>query len=143
MRLLTHWLPLAAYAGAIFLLSGQPVPRQVPQLPLLDKLLHLMLYAGLGWFCCRALTPPGAGCASAGGAWRRAAMTTLLCTLYGLSDEWHQLTVPTRSADALDVLADLAGGLAGALLFQGWERLRGAQLTNGAASFKNRIRHMP
>lgn len=138
-RFLTRWLPAAAYGLLIFLFSSQAVPNEVPQVPLLDKLLHLLLYGGLGWLLCRALEPsaaaaPGIGNGDAAG--RSVALSGLLSTLYGISDELHQLTVPTRSADPLDVLADLAGGLAGALLFRAWRQNRRMRLTNALPSFK-------
>jgi len=39
------------------------------------------------------------------------AITTIsFCSLYGLSDEWHQSFVPGRQSDALDWLADSIGG---------------------------------
>jgi len=138
-RFLTRWLPAAAYGLLIFLLSSQAVPKEVPQVPLLDKLLHLLLYAGLGWLLCRALDPSTAaatGNGNAGATGRSVALSGLLSALYGIIDELHQLAVPTRSADPLDVLADLVGGLAGALLFRTWRRGRRMRLTNALPSFK-------
>ena len=49
---------------------------------------------------------------------RAVAITTLLATLYGASDEWHQSFVPGRDASAGDVAKDLGGALTGALLFR-------------------------
>jgi len=47
------------------------------------------------------------------------AMTTIgFCSLYGLSDEWHQSYVPGRQSDAMDWLADsIGGGLAAMMMF--------------------------
>jgi VanZ family protein len=39
-----------------------------------------------------------------------------MVTLYGFTDEFHQLFVPGRSADLRDVLADCVGGFAGAAM---------------------------
>lgn len=43
--------------------------------------------------------------------------TLLLCTLYAISDEFHQTFIPGRSGDVLDVLLDSAGALTGILLW--------------------------
>ena len=50
--------------------------------------------------------------------WRWVAVAIVWATLYGVSDEFHQLFVPGRSADRYDVLADCAGATLGAAL--GW-----------------------
>ncbi len=39
----------------------------------------------------------------------------VFCSLYGLSDEWHQSFVAGRESSALDWLADTLGGLCGGL----------------------------
>ncbi len=40
---------------------------------------------------------------------RRAILVILFCSLYGISDEWHQSFVVGRSSDVLDWLADASG----------------------------------
>ncbi len=140
-RFLLRWMPAAAYGGLIFLLSSRPVPEAVPHVPLLDKLLHLLLYAGLGWLCCRALAPSSSAATAtengrSGTAWRSVALSGLLSTIYGISDELHQMAIPTRSADPLDVLADLAGSLAGAMLYRKWRHGRHIRLTNALPYFR-------
>jgi VanZ family protein len=50
--------------------------------------------------------------------WPRVALAIVLATVYGVSDEFHQLFVPGRSADRYDVFADCAGATLGAAL--GW-----------------------
>lgn len=37
------------------------------------------------------------------------ALSLCFCSLYGLSDEWHQSFVPDREADFLDWVADTLG----------------------------------
>ena len=82
----------------------------VPPLPggMSDKTGHALLYSGLGFLVARAVT---------GGARRLtlwlAAVTILAVTLYGLSDEAHQLFVPKREFDLKDLAADLTGASAG------------------------------
>ena len=42
----------------------------------------------------------------------------LFCSLYGLSDEWHQSFVAGRSADVFDWVADTVGATVALLLIQ-------------------------
>jgi hypothetical protein len=71
---------------------------------------HAAVYAVLGVLVARGL---------GGGALRdlslaKASAAVLITTLYGVTDECHQVFVPTRSAEVLDVVADAVGALAGA-----------------------------
>ena len=45
-------------------------------------------------------------------------LSVLLSCLYGISDEIHQYFVPYRSADLMDVLADMIGGIMGVYIYQ-------------------------
>jgi VanZ family protein len=82
----------------------------VPPLPggMSDKMAHALLYSGLGFLVSRAL---------AGGSHRVtlwvALATVLAVTLYGLSDETHQLFVPKREFDLKDLAADCTGASLG------------------------------
>ena len=74
-----------------------------------DKVLHALVYSVLGGLCFLAVRQ----------TWtltrgRVIAAATLCALLYGLSDEFHQLFTPGRSADLYDALADGIGGLVGA-----------------------------
>lgn len=82
----------------------------VPPLPggMSDKMAHGLLYAGLGFLFARAVT--GGGQRS---TWRLALVSILAVTLYGLSDEAHQLFVPKREFDLKDLAGDLAGASVG------------------------------
>ena len=98
------WLTLLiAYCALIFKLSSQAT-LPVPGLFLhQDKLIHAIAYAIMGLlsfnYCRYLFTTLGA----------TAAASLIFCTLYGISDEWHQSFVPGRDASLLDVLADIAG----------------------------------
>src|SRR5262245_25539341 len=91
----------------IFWMSSIAHPISLPEGPT-DKGAHALLYAGLGVLVVRALA----------GGWRRpltlagALAAVLICTAYGITDEFHQRFVPPREADALDVAADAAGAVA-------------------------------
>lgn len=51
------------------------------------------------------------------------AYALLLCSLYAISDEFHQTFIPGRSGEAMDVLLDSAGALTGILLWAGVPRI--------------------
>jgi VanZ family protein len=69
-----------------------------------DKLLHAAMYAVLGALSARAAAVPP----------RALAPILLAIALFAALDEWHQVLVPGRSADALDWLADILGAITGA-----------------------------
>ena len=98
------------YCGLIFLLSSQSDPRAADwgflAFPGADKLVHGLLYAGL------------AAVVSVG-VWRsnetiRASLhfwiPITFAVIYGFSDEVHQIYVPERTFDWMDLLALLKDG---------------------------------
>jgi len=81
-----------------------------------DKLIHAAAYAMMAWLFWQSLS----------GCWFNrpcllAGSTVLFCSLYGISDEWHQSFVAGRDASAWDWLADTLGAivLSGILLYKG------------------------
>lgn len=114
-----HWLwlwgPVLVYAAIIFSLSSA---SHLPDLPrgLSDKGAHLLLYCGFGFLIARAL---------AGGLGRPVPLwvlpfVVLLAVAYGVSDELHQLFVPRRHFDLLDLAADAIGASLGAGVLWLW-----------------------
>ena len=81
-----------------------------------DKNMHALTYAGLSGLVSRALA----------GGWNRrltirmALAATVISGLYGVSDEIHQLFVPPREADVLDIVADTVGAAAAAAGLYVW-----------------------
>ena len=94
---------LVLYCGFIFWLSSRPsVPVQM-LFPNQDKLFHMGAYFILailasGFFNECFSKPTTVIIAS-----------LCYCSLYGVSDEWHQSFVPGRVADFSDWLADTLG----------------------------------
>lgn len=78
------------------------------RLPHIDKLAHAGMHALLAWLLWR-----GARRASLGGA----VGVVLLCAAYGLAIEWSQWQFTlTRSAEALDAVANTLGAMLGVTL---------------------------
>jgi len=81
--------------------------------------VHIAAYAGLAVLTARAL---------AGGlrdvSWLAALGAIVISSLYGVSDEYHQLFVPGRSFDYLDIVADVVGSVAGASVAGAWGIIR-------------------
>jgi VanZ family protein len=77
--------------------------------------VHLAAYAGLG-----ALTARATGRGIRDVSWRAVLAAVVISSLYGVSDEYHQLFVPGRSFDVLDMLADTIGSIGGASAVGAW-----------------------
>jgi VanZ family protein len=109
LKALSLWGPVIVVMALIFYASSLPDPGAPPG-DISDKTAHLLAYFPLGAALVRAL--------AGGRALRmtvpRLATATTLATLYGVSDEMHQILVPPRTPDWHDVVADGLGALAGA-----------------------------
>jgi VanZ family protein len=114
---LHRWLPVAAYMALIFALSSIQRPPAMPGGS--DKVLHALLYSGLGFLFARAW---------AGGAARVGARTVMAAmvfgALYGASDEFHQYFNPPRSVEVADLVADTIGACLGAGVLWAWGIIR-------------------
>jgi VanZ family protein len=101
------WAPVAIYMALIFGLSSISRPPDLST-SIGDKGGHAILYFGLAALFVRALA----------GGWRQsfgvgvAAAAVTGSTLYGVTDEIHQIFVPPRTAELADLAADAAGSVA-------------------------------
>ncbi len=111
-RLLVYWGPVGGYCLAIFLQSSFSTPEEMPTFYLSDKLLHMAAYAVMAILFYRALGPHP----SKNTPVKRAVFSIAFTVLYGISDEVHQSFVPGRSPEWLDVAADAAGAIVGAVI---------------------------
>ncbi len=101
------------WAGLIFFLSAQPGLR-VSNDPGVDgpvrHLAHVGTYALLtlliGWALAGHATPTT----------RSAVVSAVLALLYGVTDEWHQTYVPSRTGRPEDLIWDGLGAIAGLLV---------------------------
>ena len=107
---LARWLAVAVWALLIFVLSAQPGLR-VSADPGVDgptrHLAHVACYALLtgliGWALAGHRTPTP----------RIALAAALLALLYGVTDEWHQTFVPSRTGRPEDLIWDGIGAAFG------------------------------
>jgi VanZ family protein len=119
-QLLSAWLPPGVHCLLIFIASSRSSLPGMNGFAHQDKLFHGLAYALMGALFYRALkiTLPARFSGMA------VALSIGMATLYGLSDELHQLFVPGRTADAGDLAADFLGSLVGVLLTRRYELSR-------------------
>ena len=116
---------IAAIAWGVFLLTltSWPKPPRVPfasDIPGFDKVVHFALYGVEGFLLYAALPWTGPAAFSLA----RVLAVTGTMAVWGVADEVHQYWIPGRSMEGGDVLADVAGGAAGALLASAVSRRR-------------------
>ena len=124
-RLTSGWLPVAIWAGLIFLASATPDLRFLPDDTLdvvIRKVGHMAVFGVLALLVWRALAMTSHG--SRPWVW-----AIVLTTLYAVSDEAHQGSVAGRNASPGDVAIDAAGALIAVglvSLVQSWRARRNA-----------------
>lgn len=114
-RWLRDFIPLVCWLGLIFWLSSHSVLIKIQDQAgekLFYKSAHMLAYAVLAWLWWRALTRARVT------TWTVLAWAFTLTTLYGISDEIHQLFVPGRHGQVADVLFDASGALLMILLIR-------------------------
>jgi VanZ family protein len=122
VQVLWYWVPVALYAGAIFYLSALSHPEdQLPSFLLRDvsdKVLHAVEYGILSLLCYRAFRW------AAGSAVARQAVVLAIvaASVFGLTDEVHQVFVPLRESSWQDWLADTIGAVMGAMSWRSISR---------------------
>jgi len=85
-----------------------------------DTYLHSVAYGGLALVALRAV---------AGGRWARVTVTGLvtawsIATVYGATDEWHQMFTPGRTAELRDLRNDTVGAMVALALAWAWGTMR-------------------
>lgn len=110
---LKFWLPLYIYAALIFSISSISKPLPETDIPSLDKVLHIGAYALLGILASRAFRNSPRDV-----IFKNFKLLAVLGTsLYGISDELHQLFVPGREFSIFDIVADTIGGIVGTFVY--------------------------
>jgi VanZ family protein len=112
------WLPVIAYMAMLFVFSSfSKLPTPPGDLSFYH--VHIAAYAGLG-----ALTTRAAAKGLRHVSLPAAFVGIAISTLYGVTDEYHQMFVPGRNFDVLDMAADALGSVAGAGAMRGWSIIR-------------------
>lgn len=119
-RWLSCWAPALVWMGIIFFLSDRTADELGGWFPFLPDLNwgHLAGYLVLAVLVRFALKRTVA--TAWPGSW-----AVLISLLYGVSDEFHQYFVPSRSPGVKDLAVDAAGALVGVLLVSWLEKRNG------------------
>lgn len=105
-----RWIVTLAYAGVIFFLSSRTWGGE-PLFPHADKVIHSALYGLLAGLCAWSLSTTRLRERR-----ERLPLAALMALLYGVTDELHQLCVPGRTCDVVDLVFDGLGACLGAWL---------------------------
>ena len=111
-RALSLWGPVGVWMVSLFVASAQSDIGAAGRIP--DWITHGSAYCVLGLLVARA-TAGGLGRPLVRG---EALLIVILCTLYGVSDEFHQSFVPGRDASFWDVVKDLGGAALGVMFWK-------------------------
>lgn len=108
-----RWLPSVLWMALIFYLSHQPGESLNSMLPVFQRWLPQLESFNAGHFVAYfilALAVYWGMGERAVSLWGKL-LTVLICTFYGLTDEYHQLFIEGRMADWLDVRNDAIGAI--------------------------------
>ena len=113
MRMRWLWiLPLAVAMTIVWLSAQSHYPGGLELPPPLDKVAHATVFGALAWVMDLALQRNQPELP----LYRRHLLVFVTVSLYGATDEWHQLFVPGRSCEWGDWVADTLGGGLGIFL---------------------------
>jgi len=137
MQKLLSWIAVFFWMSVIFYLSHQPAAESselsgrvtevivdtiktvAPQVrvekqdlhKIVRKNAHFLYYFVFGILAANAFRMSGVG------GFRGILLALLICVLYAISDEIHQIFVPGRSGEFRDVIIDSSGGGTGILIY--------------------------
>ncbi len=111
-----RWAPPALWTLLVLVVTSWPNPGD-PPVTNGDKLIHVALYAPLGWLLGRAA--PGLVRSAP-----RLLGSAAALSAFAFVDEWHQRFVPGRASSSADWAVDSIGAAAGLLLAAVWLRRR-------------------
>jgi len=107
-------LPLFAWCVFVFTASSIP-SKNIPALgENVDKVIHFGVYGVLCWLAHVAFHHQNNNTSL---KTYSLLIAVLFTVMFGMSDEFHQLYTPGRSADVLDLAADTFGGLVYAAMY--------------------------
>ncbi len=116
-RLSVRWkLFWALFVAALIIAASCRSSVASPGISNFDTAAHFSVYGFLATLVCRI------GRRST--SWRGAALTLVVVSAFGVSDEWHQSFVPGRSCEVTDWAADTVGAAVAIALYAGWGAYR-------------------
>ncbi len=137
-----YWLPVVFWMAFIFWMSTETFSSEntlswieivirslVPEIStqgldlihtVIRKAGHVIEYFILGLLLFRTFR----GGSISSWSWRRSLYAVMIVALWAASDEFHQSFVPTRTASAVDVGIDIAGGILAQFVGTLWHRYR-------------------
>ena len=143
---IAYWLPVLLWCAVIFGFSSdagssqrtsrfiRPILRWlIPGISdeavghvqlVVRKSAHMTEYAVLALLLWRARRQPSRG-DQRPWRWSEAGFAFGIAVGYAVTDEFHQIFVPTREGKPLDVLIDASGALLGLLALRAWGKWRG------------------
>ena len=112
-------IPAVLYMMFIFYLSSHPAPEGIRWFPVIAglKVGHMIEYGILYLFIWYAVIKT-----TTYSALSAFALALMITVLYGLTDEFHQIFVATRTARLIDVVADGVGGILAQAMISGYYR---------------------
>lgn len=108
-----YWLPVIIWAALIFIVSSITFQVETETGLPLDKVAHFFEYFILSFLLIRALRKTS----SNSNPLRLACISFIISWAYGISDEYHQLLVPGREFELLDIMSDGLGALGGTSIY--------------------------
>ncbi|MBI4811642.1 MAG: VanZ family protein [Ignavibacteriales bacterium] len=119
---LRYQFPAIGWALLIFIGSSIP-SRYIPSYKVFtyDKLIHISLFLIFGLLVYRAIEPR---IKKDFFSWGRVFFSISVVILYGVLDEMHQGSVPGRTLEIWDAVADTVGGVLAALVIYIQHRMR-------------------
>jgi VanZ family protein len=113
---LRAFAPALIWAAAVWMIGGMESTPSVTGGRGLDKAAHFAMYGVLGFLLSRAWTAVG---------WRGAGLLPMVvAALLGLADELRQRSLPGRSGEVADWIADVGGASAGVFIAMRMARRR-------------------
>lgn len=97
-----YWLPAVLYASLIFYISSIPSSK-IPPFVIDMSIIHIPEYFILSYLIFRALSKEKIT------GWHAFALAILISTLYGITDEAHQVFVPGRYFSIFDMIFNFIG----------------------------------
>ena len=126
MKRMLPWLPALCWMGLIFYLSGRTGSQLKSMFPFFKQFDwgHLVAYFILSALFYYAL-------ARSTSLKHLPAWTVFLCLLYGISDEFHQSFVPSRSPELGDIINDVLGAVLAVTVLHLYSHKKDRAVNNG------------